>query len=140
MSNETTFTRIVAGDLPGYTVYEDDTTYGFLDANPVAPGHTLVIPREPYERFQELPPHIAADLTRAVQELVPAIEAAVGADASTLVLSNGPAAGQEIPHVHWHVVPQFEDETNLVEYRPMLDGHTTDSEMESIAAAIRDER
>lgn len=139
MSDETVFTRIVSGDLPSFTVYEDETTYAFLDTDPHAPGHTLVIPKTPYVHLQEIPKDEAVDLFGTLWELIPRIERAVDADATTLTLNNGGAADQEIAHVHWHIVPRFEDDGTLVEYHPLLDGKLTDTEMDSIAAAIRDE-
>ncbi|WP_256288691.1 HIT family protein [Halobellus inordinatus] len=104
----TIFEQIIAGDIPARIVYETETVAAFLDANPLAPGHTLVVPKEPYERLDEIPGDIAADLWAAVQELTPRIEAAVDADATTIGVNNGEAAGQEVPHVHVHVVPRFE--------------------------------
>jgi histidine triad (HIT) family protein len=140
MNDETVFTRIVAGDLPSYTIYKDDSTYAFLDTNPVAPGHTLVIPKAPYERLQEVPADVAADLIATIRKLVPAIEAGVGADATTITLNNGAAASQEIPHVHWHVVPRFEDDGTLVEYHSLFDDELDELGMESIATDIRAKR
>ncbi|WP_256546012.1 HIT family protein [Halobellus inordinatus] len=104
----TIFEQIIAGDIPARIVYETETVAAFLDANPLAPGHTLVVPKEPYERLDEMPGDVAADLWAAVQELTPRIEAAVDADATTVGVNNGEAAGQEVPHVHVHVVPRFE--------------------------------
>lgn len=136
MPDETLFSRIAAGEEPSYTVYEDETTYAFLDINPAAPGHTLVIPREPYELLQEVPPAVATDLTATIQHLTPSIEAAVDADGTTVILANGPASGQEFPHAHWHIVPEFEGEDSVVGFhseKETLD----DTAMESIAADIR---
>jgi len=104
----TIFEQIIAGDIPARIVYETETVAAFLDANPLAPGHTLVVPKEPYERLDEMPEDVAADVWAAVQELTPHIETAVDADATTIGVNNGEAAGQEVPHVHVHVVPRFE--------------------------------
>jgi histidine triad (HIT) family protein len=138
MSEETLFTRIVEGEIPSDTVYEDETTYAFLDVNPLAPGHTLVIPKEPYERLSELPPAEAAGVFSVLGEITAAVEAAVDADGTTVALNNGEAAGQEVPHVHWHIIPQFEDDTA----RPihaLFDGvELSDEERSEIAARIRD--
>jgi histidine triad (HIT) family protein len=144
MTEDTLFSRIAAGEEPSYTIYEDETTYAFLDINPVAPGHTLVIPREPYEHLQDVPPEVAADLTATIQTLIPAIETAVGADATTVILSNGEASGQEFPHAHWHIVPQFEGEESVVEFHSLLfselDEELDESGMADVAAAIRAEQ
>ncbi|ELY64013.1 HIT family protein [Natronococcus jeotgali] len=104
----TIFSKIVAGEIPARIVYEDETTVAFLDANPLAPGHTLVIPREEYERLNDVPEDVATDLYATIHRLVPAVEDAVDADASTVAFNNGEAAGQEVPHVHCHIVPRFE--------------------------------
>jgi histidine triad (HIT) family protein len=138
--SETTFTRIVAGELPSHTLYDGEATYAFLDANPVAPGHTLVVPKRPYERLQAVPADVATELFETVWALVPAVEAAVGADATTITLNNGSAAGQEVPHVHWHVVPRFDGDGTLVEYRSLLEEKPSESEMAAIAADIRERR
>ncbi|MCU4741190.1 HIT family protein [Halobacteria archaeon AArc-m2/3/4] len=104
----TIFSQIVAGDIPARVVYEDETTMAFLDANPLAPGHTLVIPKDEYERLNDVPEEVAADLYATLHRLVPAVEEAVDADASTVAFNNGEAAGQEVPHVHGHIVPRFD--------------------------------
>jgi len=137
MSEETIFTQIVDGEIPSYTLYEDETTYAFLDANPLSPGHTLVIPKEPYERLQDMPEELAGDVFATATKLAPAIEAAVGASATTLAINNGEDAGQEVPHVHLHIVPQFE-ESDARPIHVLFDGaDLDDDEMESIAASIR---
>jgi histidine triad (HIT) family protein len=138
MSDDPTiFEQIVAGDIPARIVYETDTVAAFLDANPLAPGHTLVVPKEAYERLDELPEDVAADVWAAVQELTPRIESAVDADASNVGVNNGSAAGQEVPHVHVHVVPRFEGDGGrpihaVAGSRPDL----SEDELDDIAAAI----
>ncbi|ELY50035.1 MULTISPECIES: HIT family protein [Natronorubrum] len=104
----TIFTQIVEGEIPARVVYEDETTIAFLDANPLAPGHTLVIPKEEYERVNDVPDDVATDLYATIHQLIPAVEESVDADASTVAFNNGEAAGQEVPHVHCHIVPRFE--------------------------------
>lgn len=140
MSEETLFTKIVAGEIPSHTVYEDETTYAFLDANPLAPGHTLVIPKEPYERLQDIPRAETAEVFGVLGDLAGAVETAVGADATTIALNNGEAAGQEVPHVHWHIVPQFAgDRTRPI--HALFDGvDLSETEMDNIAADIRGSR
>ena len=140
MSEETIFTRIVDGEIPSYTVYEDETTYAFLDANPLAPGHTLVIPKQPYERVEDLPADVAADLGAVVSQLAPAVEDAVDAPASLVALHDGEEAGQEVPHVHWHIIPRFADD-GAAAVHAMFDGVDFDEdEMQAVAEDIRDAR
>ena len=108
MSEDCIFCAIVSGDQPGHVVYEDDSTVAFLDANPLAPGHTLVVPRDHHERIQDMPDDVARDVFRTIHRLVPRIEDAVDADATNVGFNNGETAGQVVPHVHGHVVPRFE--------------------------------
>jgi len=101
------FCQIAAGELPSHRVAETEDAVAFLDANPLAEGHTLVVPKAHRETLDELAAGESEALFAAVTDLVPRIEAAVGADASNVGINNGSAAGQEVPHVHVHVVPRF---------------------------------
>jgi histidine triad (HIT) family protein len=132
------FCRIVDGDLPSRTVHETDETLAFLDANPLAPGHTLVVPKEHYETVDDLPPEAAGPVFETVSAVTPRIERAVDADATTIAVNNGTAAGQEVPHTHVHVVPRFDGDDvgpihRLFSARPSL----SDAELDEIAAEIR---
>ena len=140
MSEQTIFDKIVAGEIPARTVHETDTTLAFLDANPLAPGHTLVIPKEGYERVGDLPASLSADLFGAVHELTPRIEEAVDADAITIGINDGPAAGQEIPHVHVHIVPRFDgDGGGPIHGVAGSPPDIADEELDDIAASIRND-
>ncbi|MFU1781075.1 HIT family protein [Haloarcula japonica] len=137
MSEDCIFCQIVAGDIPGRTVYEDDTVLAFLDANPLSPGHTLVIPKDHHERLNDTPADVAGAVMSTLHELVPAVESAVDAPASTVAFNNGEEAGQEVPHVHGHIVPRFEDDGGrpihaLVTDRPEL----SDAELDAIESDI----
>ena len=138
MADECIFCAIVDGEIPGRIVAEDDRAVAFLDATPLAPGHTLVIPRDHHERLNDLPDDIAGEVMAAVHRLTPKVEAAVDAPATTVAFNNGEAAGQEVPHVHCHIVPRFADDGGrpshaLVRDRPELD----DDELDDVAAAIQ---
>ena len=100
------FARIVRGEIPCQRVYEDDALLAFLDVNPLAEGHTLVLPKRPVERLEDLPAEEAAALARALPEIVRRILAATGASAYNLLLNNGRDAGQEVPYVHFHIIPR----------------------------------
>ena len=102
------FCAIVAGDIPARTVSSSTHTQAFLDVNPLSPGHTLVIPTGHYETLDEAPHAVRSAVFDTVGTLTPVIESAVDADATTIGMNNGEAAGQEIPHCHVHIVPRFE--------------------------------
>lgn len=82
----------------------------FLDARPLVDGHTLIIPKTHYETTDDMPEAVGAGLGRAMTQVTPAVEAALDADATTIGVNNGPAAGQEIDHVHVHIIPRFEED------------------------------
>jgi histidine triad (HIT) family protein len=141
MSEDCIFCQIVAGDIPSRTVYEDDTVLAFLDANPLSPGHTLVIPKAHHERLNDTPADVAGAVLSTLHELVPAVEAAVDAPASTVAFNNGEVAGQEVPHVHGHIIPRFAEDGGrpihaLVTDRPDL----SDDELDAIESDIVAER
>ncbi|NHN46295.1 HIT family protein [Halostella sp. JP-L12] len=139
MTDDCIFCQIVAGDIPSRTVYEDDDVIAFLDANPLAPGHTLVIPRDHYETLNDLPDGEAAAVFDALHDLTPVVEDAVDADGSNVAFNNGEAAGQEVPHVHGHVIPRFDGDGGnpihaIAGSRPDL----SDDELDDIADRIAD--
>lgn len=139
MSEDCIFCAIVDGEIPSRTVYEDEETLAFLDANPLAPGHTLVIPKAHYETLNDLPEDRGVDVFDTLQYLVPAVEDSVGADASNVAFNNGSAAGQEVPHVHGHIIPRFEGDGGapihaIVGERPDLSDDDLDDIVEDIKA------
>ena len=137
MSTDCIFCQIIDGEIPSYTVYEDETTYAFLDVNPLSPGHTLVIPRNHHERVGDMSADEAGDAFGVISDLVRAVEAAVDAPASTIAVNNGEEAGQEVPHVHWHIIPQFADGGGRPVHT-LFDGvDIGDDEMDEIAENIR---
>jgi histidine triad (HIT) family protein len=139
MPNDCIFCQIVAGDIPSKTVYEDESVLAFLDVNPLAPGHTLVISKDHHETLGDLPEDTASDLFSVLHDLTPAIEAAVDADASNVAFNNGEVAGQEVPHVHGHIIPRFDGDGGnpihaIAGDRPDL----SDDELDAIADDIRE--
>lgn len=133
------FCKILDGEIPSRTVYEDEETFAFLDVNPLSRGHTLVIPKSHHERVGDLPGDTRSSLFSTLGRLTPVVEEAVDADGVTVGMNDGTAAGQEIPHVHGHLVPRFEGDGvgaihSLRWERPELD----DDEFETVQAAIRD--
>jgi len=100
------FARILRGELPSTKVYEDDCTLAFLDIMPSVKGHTLVIPKESAETILELSSAGASALIIATQRIARSVRKALACDGVMLVQLNGAAAGQSIPHVHFHVLPR----------------------------------
>ena len=110
---ETIFAKILRGEIPCHRVYEDDQVVAFLDVNPISRGHTLVIPREPAETLDQLSPEAAAAIGHALPRIARAVMAATGATAYNVLQNNGPLAHQAVFHVHFHVIPKYDDGTGL---------------------------
>jgi histidine triad (HIT) family protein len=102
------FARILRGELPCVKLYEDAATLAFLDIMPQTEGHTLVLPKEAAETLLDLSPEAAAAAIHTVQKLARAVQVAVGADGLLISQFNGAAAGQTVPHVHFHILPRWE--------------------------------
>ncbi len=99
------FARILRNELPAIKVYEDEYVLAFMDIMPQADGHTLVIPKTPAVTLLDLPPDAAAYTIQIVQKIAKAIEKALGAEGIVLMQLSGTAAGQTVPHVHFHLIP-----------------------------------
>jgi len=106
----TIFDKILAGEIPSYTVYEDEHVYSFLDINPISNGHTLVIPREAKAKLHELSDESSAAIGRALPRICRAVMKATGAEDYNILQNNGAPAHQAVFHVHFHVIPKFADE------------------------------
>ena len=99
------FARILRGELPAFKVYEDEQVLAFMDVMPQAEGHTLVIPKTPAVTLLDLDPEAAAYTIQIVQKVAKAIEKALDVKGIVLMQLSGVAAGQTVPHVHFHLIP-----------------------------------
>lgn len=108
VSDSCIFCRIIKGEIPGTRVYEDDDVLAFLDINPIAPGHTLVIPKGHYETLVDIPDGVGAKIFPVLSRVGKAVMAALKADGFNCLQNNFAAAGQIVFHSHWHVIPRFE--------------------------------
>ncbi len=104
---QSVFTKIVAGEIPSWKLYEDGLVYAFLDIGPLSRGHCLVIPKRCYETLDQVPDETAAAIGRVLPRLARAVLAATGATAYNVLQNNGKAAHQEVPHVHFHIIPKY---------------------------------
>jgi histidine triad (HIT) family protein len=99
------FARILRGELPAIKVYEDEQVLAFMDIMPQADGHTLVIPKSPAVTLLDLDPAAAAYTIQMVQKVAQAMEKALDLKGIVLMQLSGTAAGQTVPHVHFHLIP-----------------------------------
>lgn len=134
---DTIFSKIVRGEVPCHKVYEDDRVLAFLDIGPLSRGHTLVIPKEPAATLDRLSDDSAAAIGRVLPRLCRAVKLVSGCEAYNVLENNGPLAHQAVFHVHFHIIPKFDDERGLgIEWRA---GKLGGAEAEALATAIRAE-
>ena len=100
------FCRIIAGEIPAEIVAREAEAVAFLDVQPLADGHVLVVPRAHVPTIEELTPVGADALFRLVTRLAGPVREALDGEATTIGINNGEASGQTIPHVHVHIVPR----------------------------------
>jgi histidine triad (HIT) family protein len=135
MKDGCVFCKIVAGKIPSTKVYENDEVLAFVDIGPIVKGHILVIPKEHFDPLTALPPALLARVAEAVQRIAKAQFSALKADGVNVFQANGAAAGQVVPHVHFHVIPRFNDDGHRWNWKSIA--YTDPSEAAILAARIR---
>jgi histidine triad (HIT) family protein len=100
------FCKIIAGEIPAKVIMQNEKAMALLDAFPLAAGHTLVIPKSHYAKVQQMSEQDAMAVFEIIWKIADAVEAASQVNASTIAIHNGSEAGQEVPHVHVHIVPR----------------------------------
>ena len=106
MKNDCIFCAIAAGEIPCFKIYEDEAFLSYLDINPFAEGHALVIPKAHVTGLLDAPDGLLADLIGRVKKVAAHLKAALPCDGFNILQNNGAAAGQTVPHLHFHIVPR----------------------------------
>jgi len=135
VENKCIFCSIAAGRAPASMVYQDSKALAFMDINPVNPGHVLVIPRKHAAFLADLDPDSGSEIFKLGMRLASAIRKTdIKCEAVNLILADGEAAGQEVFHVHLHVVPRYrEDNFSMSSHRRII---LTREELSSLSAKI----
>ena len=108
------FCKIIRKEIPSKILYEDETVIAFLDISPAFDGHTLVIPKKHYENIFETPEKELEKINTTCKEIALMLKQKLGAQAVNILNSSGKPAGQEVFHIHYHVIPRREgDGLNL---------------------------
>lgn len=131
------FCEIVAGNVPASVVYQDQTTFAFMNIRQGNAGHVLVIPKPHIETVDQLPFDLAGDLFKTVVRVSQAIHQTIKPDGMNLWQSNGEGAGQEIPHVHIHVFPRW-DGDDKVQFYKEFPPHAERAYLDELAEVIKD--
>lgn len=130
------FCKISNGEIRARIVAETKKSIAFLDAFPLTKGHTLVIPKSHHEKIQDLSEDESRDLFEIVHKLTPKVDALTGA--SLVAIHNGKSAGQEIPHMHVHLIPRSSSDSagavhSMFHNCPKL----SDSEFEQVLSKLK---
>ena len=105
---ETLFTKIAKGQIPSTKLYEDNLCFVIMDINPVKKGHSLVIAREPYPNIASCPDEVLMHMLLVAKKVEAKQREVLGNQGSNIIINNDPASGQEVPHIHIHVIPRFD--------------------------------
>jgi histidine triad (HIT) family protein len=128
------FAKILRGDMPCVKVYEDDAVLSFMDVFPQSRGHVLVIPKAPSRNLFDASPQTVADLITKTQKIGQAVKSALSPDGIVITQFNGAAAGQTVFHLHFHIIPRY-DEIGLNQH---ASGRMADmEELSALAAQIK---
>lgn len=130
------FARILRDEIPAHKVFEDAHTLAFMDVMPQADGHTLVIPRYPAETLFDLPAEQLAATILTTQRVARAVKKAFDAPGILVAQLNGPAAGQSVFHIHFHIVPRRAGIDLRFHAREMADHAILAAHAERVRAAL----
>jgi len=100
------FCKMVAGQIPVTKIYEDDVVLVFLDIGPISDGHTLVIPKQHFEKLHDCPAELLGQVASRLGKIAGAVAGAMNSDGYNVLCNNGRAAGQVIEHLHFHIIPR----------------------------------
>ena len=112
------FCRIVAGEIPSFKLLEDDKVLAFMDINPVSEGHCLVIPKAHAQNLFKADDESIAAVAVAARRVADAMRRTLDPPGISLMQANGPAAGQSVFHLHFHVIPRRADDGLLFNWEP----------------------
>ena len=130
------FCKIASKEIPAKILVETESCIGFLDAFPLARGHALVIPKNHNEKLQDLPTDINTEVFSMVHSLISRVDSLTGA--TLMAVHNGKDSGQEIPHVHVHLIPRSsEDSAAAVHSMFSQKLELSESEIDELCSKLR---
>jgi len=137
--SECIFCRIIDNELPASFVYQDEVVSAFLDIQPINPGHLLVVPRIHAETMNDLPAATARHMMEVAQRLMSELRKTnLQCEGVNLFLADGEVAGQEVGHVHLHVIPRYANDGFGFRFASDYGTLPQRDELDEVAAAIRD--
>lgn len=110
------FCKIIAGEIPSYTLYEDEKFKVILDMGPATKGHALILPKNHYANFYEQPEEDSVDTIKLAKKMMQRMTDKLKCDGFNIVQNNGEVAGQTIFHYHMHLIPRYNNDGEILKY------------------------
>jgi len=104
------FCSISKGEIPSYTVYQDEHAVAFLDIHPLAPGHTVVIPRVHSATILDFPEAEMEPFLKGVKTVTALLQRTLNPDGFTMGINHGIVSGQSVSHLHFHIIPRWNND------------------------------
>jgi histidine triad (HIT) family protein len=133
MQNNCIFCRIIAGQIPSATIYEDEDFKVILDISPAAKGHAIILPKRHSDNLFELDDKSAAKALTVAKKVATAIKEEFHCDGINMLQNNGEAAGQSVFHFHIHLIPRYTSDTVKMSWSQ---GSYVDGELAEVAKSI----
>ncbi len=131
------FCKIVAGEIPSYTIYEDDDFKAIFDISPYGLGHTLVIAKGYYANIFEMPEELVGKGMQVAQKVAVAIQENLSIDGLNVLQNNGAPAGQSVMHFHIHVIPHYEGMGQMEMNKLAVSKEEMEEAAEKLAAVLK---
>jgi histidine triad (HIT) family protein len=132
------FCAIISGNLPSSKVYEDNVCVAFMDIQPVNPGHVLVVPKNHVTDLSDLRPETGMHIFQIAQQVAQKLpDSNLRCEGINLILAHGEVAGQEVFHVHLHIIPRYKGDGFGFKFGPIYRNLPQREELDTIAAQIK---
>lgn len=128
------FCKIIGGEIPSNTIYEDDEFKVILDASPASKGHALILPKEHYADIYEIDEKTAGHAMQLAKKLAKHMTDVLKCDGFNIVQNNHEIAGQTVFHFHMHLIPRYKEDNVGITWKP---GELTDKDKEEILSKVK---
>ncbi len=127
------FCKIVAGEIPSRTLFEDEDFKVMLDVGPASKGHALIVPKEHYANIYELPDELAGKAMRLAKRMATHMTNVLNCDGFNILQNNGEVAGQTVFHYHMHLIPRYKGSDEMILWHA---NHFSDEQMDALAEQL----
>lgn len=127
------FCKIIGGEIPSHTLYEDEQFKVILDVNPATRGHALILPKEHYANLYELPEDTASDAMKLAKNMMKKMTEKLHCDGFNIIQNNGEVAGQTVFHFHMHLIPRYKNDGEILKY---IAGEPSQEELKRIKETL----